>query len=110
MPQIKSMSVRALGNFRVDGLTATAGILLVNGDKTGGFADWTATARGGGNNWSAQSDNGYTAFAVMSDLTANETYDARVIIAGQTYDIVFTTPALATDGTSGKQPVRRSNY
>jgi len=110
MPQIKSMSTRSTGNFQVDGLTATAGILLVNGDKTGGNADWNAWARGGGNDWSSQSENGYTAFAVMSGLTPNETYDARVVVAGQQYDIVFTTPALATDGTEGKQPARRSNY
>jgi len=110
MPQIKSMSVRAAGNFRVDGVSATGCILLVNGDKSGGSAVWSATARGAGNDWSGTSENGYTAFATVTDLTPEETYDCSVIVAGQQFNLSFTTSALDTVGTEGKQAVRRSNY
>ena len=110
MPQIKSMSVRAAGNFYEDAITSTGGLLMVNGDNSGGTADWAAFARGSGNDWSAITENGYTAFAVMTDLTPGETYDARVIIAGQQFNLSFSTPALDTEGTSGKQPIRRSSF
>ena len=110
MPRILSMSTREVGNFTVDGISATGAILLVNGDNSGGIADWAAWARGSGNDWFGTSDNGYTAFAVLSGLTPEETYDCRVIVAGQQFNLEFTTKALGTEGTTGKQAVRRSTY
>ena len=110
MPRILSMSTREVGSFYVDGISATGAILLVNGDNSGGVASWTVTARGAGNDWSGTSDNGYTAFAVVSGLTPEETYDCQVNVAGQQFTLEFTTHALDPEGTTGKMAVRRSTY